>query len=227
MNLPTPRPRPAGRAFTLIELLVVMAIIGLIAGFLLAGVARIGTNGKIKRTQAELSRLEAAIDSYHAFKGLYPPDNGRNPRNPAVVPLFYELTGTMYLPHGPADPGAGAPPDRYEALQGTETIDEFAISDYFGRTGFLNASTDRAEVRNFLPVTRTSEVKPIPGTTVLLLVAPVEGPGYAAAPGLNPWCYLAPGTNNQTTYDLWADLKIGSKHYRVCNWQREAILLPP
>ena len=223
-NLPL---KPLSRAFTLIELLVVMAIIGLIAGLLLAGISHIGTNGKIKRTQAELARLEAAIDSYHAAKGIYPPDNAQTPRNPAAVPLFYELTGTLFLPHAAGSIGGGAAPDSYESLQGTETITVPDIFKYFGRTGFLNASTDRTEVRNYLPVVRTTEAKPIPGSTAVVLVAPVEGPDYPAVTGINPWCYVAPGTNNQASYDLWADLKIGSKYYRVSNWQREAILLNP
>jgi hypothetical protein len=46
---------------------------------------------------------------------------------------------------------------------------------------------------------------------------------HAADVGLNPWRYVSSGpTNNPGSYDLWVDLYIGGKTYRLSNWSKEA-----
>ena len=200
------------RAFTLIELLVVMMIIGLLCGLLFGGLTKASTWGKVKRTQAELAHLETAIESFHAYKNCYPPCNTNSPE---LNGLFYELSGTMY-----------SPPDKYEVLKGTETIHQFQLVKNLGISCLVNASAEPREVREIAPIIRNKEALPIEGTKVMLMVSLIAGPKYSAAPGLNPWCYLAPGLNNQETYDLWLDVKVGDKVYRICNWQRDPIVLP-
>src|SRR4051812_41199573 len=66
------------RAFTLIELLTVISIIGLLAAMIL-GIAPLATAASRKsRMNSEHQRLLAAIDSYKAELGNYPPDNPAN-----------------------------------------------------------------------------------------------------------------------------------------------------
>ena len=52
----------------------------------------------------------------------------------------------------------------------------------------------------------------------------------AAAPGqppyLNPWRYVSSNpTNNATSYDLWADISIKGKIYRISNWSKQPQVL--
>src|SRR5689334_3413205 len=82
-------------AFTLIELLVVMAVIGAVAAMLLGVVGAVKKKQYIYTTQAEMEKIETAIERYKAVHGVYPPDNHRNEINSSMVnPLYYELTGT-------------------------------------------------------------------------------------------------------------------------------------
>lgn len=201
--------------FTLIEIMTVTAIIGVISAFLFAGISKASSWSKISRTKAELAKIEAAIDSYKAYKAIYPPANG-NTNTPEIAPLFYELSGTIFLP-----------PDKYEMLKGTEVILSSQISYIFNIGGFVNASTEPSEVREIIPIIRDKESKSIHKiVNIQLLVVSVEGPKYELTIGINPVCYRSPGDNNQSTYDLWADIKVGKNYYRICNWQRDPILLP-
>src|SRR5689334_4419097 len=79
-------------AFTLIELLVVISVIAILTAMVL-GTAHIAVS-KMRRSRVETERdaLRAFIDAYKNKFGSYPPDN---PNNPAINPLFYELTGTV------------------------------------------------------------------------------------------------------------------------------------
>ncbi len=88
------------RAFTLIELLVVMAVIGVLASLLLAVVGGVKKKQYVYNTQAEMAKLETAIERYKAAYGFYP----QSPTNPPKVgdsstlvnQLYYELMGTIY-----------------------------------------------------------------------------------------------------------------------------------
>lgn len=213
---------PGSRAFTLIELLMVIAIIGILAGMVLVGGNTFVKKSRISRTRAELVQLETAIDNYKAFKGVLPPDGKLSC---AVAPLFYELSGTMPV---------GA---TYQTLDGDDSLPTEQVKANFGRSGFLNASGDRAEVRTFLKIQKGTQTKAT-SSGVILLVAPVEGPAYPGLPAdVNPWCYVSsnPTNNNATAagggYDLWADISVrntfgGYTTYRISNWQSTPIQLP-
>ena len=69
------------RAFTLIELLVVMAVIGVLAALLLPVVGAVKKKQYIYNTQAEMAKIETAIDRYKAAYGFYP----QSPTNPPTV----------------------------------------------------------------------------------------------------------------------------------------------
>src|ERR1017187_8891613 len=92
------RPSDAS-AFTLIELLTVIAIIGVIAGFVLVVAGPVKKKQYIFNTQAEMAKLETAIDRYQAAYGFYPPSPTTPPTagNPSSLynQLFYELEGTI------------------------------------------------------------------------------------------------------------------------------------
>ena len=212
------------RAFTLIEMLVVMAIIVVLAGLTIGGFGVIKKKTRIARVQGELARLETAIESYKQSLGFYPPDNALSPAAPS---LFYELSGTVIV--GP----------NYQTLDGTETISTNLILQYFGRAGFANASADTNQVKTFLPALKEAHYKE--GFTnglpdVELLVAPVEGPGLAPVSGwsawgdpkfVNPWRYVSTKpVNRPGEFDLWVDLLIGGKLYRVSNWAEPAQVKP-
>jgi len=66
-----PNSRPSG-GFTLVELLTVMTIIGILAGLVLGTFAFAQEKGARSRAQAEISAMEAALESYKADNGEYP-----------------------------------------------------------------------------------------------------------------------------------------------------------
>lgn len=61
------------RGFTLIELLVVLAVVLLIAGLLLAGLARTVGNARASTAQRAVESLVAAVDQFKAEFGFLPP----------------------------------------------------------------------------------------------------------------------------------------------------------
>ena len=84
-------PRNGARhGFTLIELMVVIAIIAILAGFIVALTAPAGEAKVRSRVTTELNGIKSAIEAYNKKYGFYPPDN---PNDPSKSPLYYELTG--------------------------------------------------------------------------------------------------------------------------------------
>jgi len=206
-------------AFTLVELLVVISIIAILAAFTFTALSSVKKHQYISRTQAELGLMQAAIDSYHAAYGFYPPGN---PNGLLGNQLYYELEGT-YL-----DTTNGV----FKTLDGGAQIPVASVATAFGLGGFMNcnkagANEDSQPARNFI-----HELKPNQtgldtnnGVGITILTGSVGGPDRAYqplnAPGLNPWRYVSPGTNNPTSYDLWIQLVIGGKTNLICNWSKE------
>ena len=226
----TPTRRAA--AFTLIELLVVIAVIAILAALIFPAFTGIKKNQKIKLAQAELAQLETAIEAYKAKRGTYPPDN---PGNFVTNQLFFELKGTVLtnlggqLTYVTLD-GSGQIPVSVAAFQS-------AYGTTTGVRGFVNSSAsakgddEKAAAQNFLtnlkpgqsgaPDMTVSAVIKVLSCSVRLEEAPYPMPNSDPV-GLNPWRYVSTKpTNNVNSYDLWVDLVIGGKNYRVSNWSNK------
>ena len=231
---------PSLKGFTLIELLVVIAVIGILAS-LIVGVSGVATTkARLSQTSALLNNVSTAIESYHADIGSFPPDallrNGVV--NTVTNQLFYELTGTIYTERR-----------TYTSLSGSDEIGRPQINRFFGRDGFQNVARNQAEVKGYLDL-KASEVGEISeNPNIRVLKAPIPWPlkqiegNYqdvlgrnrsmeSLRPyqgrnqrfrGMNTWQYRSSGLNrfNQQSFDLWADLVIGNKIYRVNNWSTQ------
>ena len=60
------------RGFTIVELIAVIAIISVLTGLLLAGVAKVRASAKIKKAKATMEQLEVALEMYGQNYGTYP-----------------------------------------------------------------------------------------------------------------------------------------------------------
>lgn len=234
-------PSPVG--FTLIELLVVIAIIGILAGLTVALVGKAAYAKKIETTKALLNDLETAIVNYKTTVGSYPyfnsspPDPDNDDRAevdgrtkilvPAMNPLFYELTGTVFNPQTRS----------YTSTQGGDGLNTNQCQSFFGVKGFQNTTLNPGKTKFSIELD-ANEFAPISANpTVNLLIAPGKWPleendalkqhrpirSDQTVKGtkiwtLNPWQYRAPGMKNTTRFDLWADVPIGKKVYRIGNW---------
>lgn len=206
-------------AYTLIEMLTVIAIIALLASLILVAMPAVTEKRARATAQGLRDALVAAIQNYQADLNAYPPDN---PANPARPPLLYELTGTAAIMQG----GAGAtetvvrydtrlhPPAPGQGYTPTE------LGSLFNRKGFLNAGTDGAFGKNYLPTLRSKQYAADPADPLppdrrpLFLVVPVKGPSG----DFNPWRYVSSRpTNNPNAFDLWVEIKPGNRLIRVGN----------
>jgi prepilin-type N-terminal cleavage/methylation domain-containing protein len=211
------------RAFTLVELLVVMAVIATLAAMLFPAAAIIKKNAAIRRTTSELERVATAIDTYKADRNHYPPDN---PDDPALNPLFYELSGTTNVLPG---------------VFVTESGYAVTNANFFGPkvAGFVNVSRgsgDEAQrARNHLVGLKPDqylEIEYNPGQKRgVVLGLRVKGPYMLLSPtndvAINPWRYDSSSpTNNPGTYDLWIDVTLGGKTLRINNWSKKPENVP-
>lgn len=117
------RKRPA--AFTLIELLTVMAIISILATFMIFAATGAWTKAKRSRAAGEIQGMSAALESYKTDNGIYPvgnttagtasaltgPPGGAYPLDPSLVggayqisseALYQALSGQAYYTATPA-----------------------------------------------------------------------------------------------------------------------------
>src|SRR5581483_6109223 len=123
-------------AFTLVELLIVIAIIGILVGFTIPVLKSVKRTQYISHATAELKQLEAAIESYKASHGFYPPGNGVAPGYlPGALTnqLYYELEGTTY----------NDATHIYTTLDGATSIDSTTfglLTDGLNIGGFANAT---------------------------------------------------------------------------------------
>src|SRR5690348_17365980 len=104
----------------------------------------------------------------------------------------------------------------------------------FGRQGFANSGTkahstdETGAPMSFLKNLREPQVgEPVPGDAhIKILVCSVRLPSVSpsspiSGSTLNPWRYVSTNpTHNPGSYDLWVDLVIGGKTYRVSNWSK-------
>ena len=230
-------------AFTLIELLTVISIIAVLAG-LVVGLAPVaGTRIRESRLKAELNALVSAIETYKAKYGVYPPDNYdpvRNVVNPALNPLFYELTGVIVVNNG--DTGY------FETVDDNQRFLPATAQTFFNRDGFVNAATRdryRRLIRHTFKASQSAEVfrsttsagykklevlavgfagdasgKKNSGFAWPLNVPLAEQP-IQTNPGLNPWRYVSTNpTNNPGTFDLWAEVIVRGKKKIYGNWKQ-------
>jgi prepilin-type N-terminal cleavage/methylation domain-containing protein len=229
-------PRPG---FTLIELLVVIAIMGVLAALILPVVFAVKKHQYLYNAQAEMAKLETAIDRYKAAYGFYPPSPTTPPTagNPSTLynQLFYELEGTT---------GDGI---NYTNLDGSDIIKAADVPKAFpGVGGFINctkvgAGEDASAARNFLPDLKPNQIarwctNNFKGTPndfgVTLIISSVGGPDATYKPldqqDLNPWRYNSSSpTNNPGSYDLWVQLVIGKQTNLICNWTKQVQINSP
>jgi prepilin-type N-terminal cleavage/methylation domain-containing protein len=224
------RPSDAS-AFTLIELLVVIAIMGVLAALLFPVVGMVKKHQYIFNTQAEMAKLETAIDRYKAAYGFYPPDNQLPGADPMINQLYYELTGTTNTSDPPV----------YQVLDGSSSLKAADVTSAFGVGGFMNCSKpaggeDASAARNFLPDLKPNQMgtsKAAGNVWVTNLITAVGGP-YAQykplnQPDVNPWRYNSSNpTNNPGSYDLWIQLVFAPGQTNlICNWTKQVQINSP
>jgi prepilin-type N-terminal cleavage/methylation domain-containing protein len=220
--------------FTLIELLVVIAIMGTLAALLLPVVGQVRKHQYIYNAQAEMAKLETAIDRYKSAYGFYPPDNQLNPQNPSVPnplinQLYYELVGTVYNQT-----------NTYTTLDGSSQLPNTYVSQAFGVGGFLNCTKPNGDegttaAKDFLPDLKPNQIAVISNNVlVTVIITAAGGPDNTYQPlgpntsGINPWRYNSSNpTNNPGSYDLWIQLSISGKTNLICNWSKSVQIGSP
>jgi len=211
------------RAFTLIELLVVIAVIALLAGMIFPITGIVNRAKVLKRSLADRTQLESAIESYKQKYGHYPPDN---PSNAALNQLYYELAGTTLGQN------------TYTTLDGSARIQATSLPALFYVDGFVNATRgpggdEGGAAKSFLSGFKPGQVATLDDGTKVLAGVPFQkvatppfnvDPLGNSNPTINPWRYNKTNpTNNPTTYDLWLDVIISGKAWRICNWSKDPL----
>ena len=222
----------AGRAgFTLIELLVVIAIIGALAALVLplSGIA--ATKMRIARVKAELNGYMNAIESYKLETGEYPPDHGQMHlvssnnwevyhERAALNPLFYELGGAVFTNN---------PTPRFITVAENEVVTASDLDRVFKRKGIRNSARQRRDIdyKGFtFKESQFAELDSSVYGAVDVEVLRVPVPGSFTLKGktekkIYPWFYDSSSTNrhNKASFDLWAEMVIGSKTNIIGNWK--------
>ena len=219
-------------AYTLVEMLIVIAIIGVLAAMTFPAMRGIKAAQIRTRARGELVKVETAIENYKTKQGYYPPDSAPNY---VVNQLYYELLGTTNVGT------AGAPV--YQTLDGSARISAATFSSVFSTnvSGIMNCTrggggdegaSARAYLNNLKPsqfLTITNGVSPTPACTVLgaALVGPQMLGNYGTQlSSINPWRYNSSSPRyNTKSFDLWIDVSINGKTYRICNWSDQPLIV--
>jgi prepilin-type N-terminal cleavage/methylation domain-containing protein len=98
--------RGRSKGFTLIELLAVIAIIAILAGMLLAAIAKVIGNTHKTATIALIQGLELACSSYSTDWGAFPPDNLKDG---STVPTPEQANNSLFRALTTVVSWAGAP----------------------------------------------------------------------------------------------------------------------
>jgi prepilin-type N-terminal cleavage/methylation domain-containing protein len=230
-------PAPSRCAFTLIELLVIIAIMGVLAALLFPVVGAVKKHQYLNHAQAEMAKLETAIDNYKTAYGFYPPGPANLPAigNPGsyINQLYYELSGTVQTTVD-GQPG-------FQTLNGSAKITAANVTTAFGTGGFVNCtkpgSEESAVARNFLPDLKPNQLCNFTNVNtgingVNLLVSSVGGPDANYQPlslqDVNPWRYNSSNpVNNPGSYELWIQLVIGNQTNLICNWTKQVQVNAP
>lgn len=210
----------AARAFTLVELLTVMAIIGVVASLVVAGIGSVTYKKEEAAVKVMHAKLVSALEDYKKAYGSYPPDNAIVASNtPYWNPLAYELGGVRRTNA-----------NFIAELDPTHTITTAGpaqVNAYFGVAGFVNASANAgSKPKSFLTgggsgqnATFVALTNGTPGMpAVLLLQVPAQHPTGS----VNVWRYRAypVGGKNPKTFDLWCEYrKRGGGTNILGNWK--------
>ena len=225
--------QPYLAAFTLTELLVTISIMAILAGFMVPGLKAIARQRNIHAVRAEMEYLQTALENYKVKFGAYPPGNTANPignaTNVLLNQLYYELSGTTNINN-----------TTYVTQDQSASIPVASVSQAFGVHGFVNCTQpggidDGINAKNFLKSLSSKQIfsfvtnNTIPTT---IIGTSVGGPDDAYLPvpyypGVNPFRYLYPGTNNPGGYDLWIQLVISGKTNLISNWSRQVQINNP
>jgi len=169
--------------------------------------------------------LETLIENYKTKLGFYPPSD---PANPATNALYFELVGTTL---------SNA---TYFANDGIANLPEPSVVRAFGLSisGFMNCSKggggDESQgAVKFLRNLKAGQFQIVTagnGILVPVLGSILEGPlllrNATTGSKINPWRYnSAAPVHNANSFDLWIDVNIGNKTYRICNWSKEPIVV--
>ena len=239
-------------AFTLLELLVVMSIIGILAGMVVGLAPAAATKMKEARVRTELQQLVTLIEAYKSRFGVYPPDGVRRVSitgqgfqtlsNPALSPLFYELSG-VYLTNANSVDGYFIPRADGDDGDGIRSVE---LQNWFGREGILNAKPYELRNRLFVSDFKEGQYAEVFRNRADAGYADIEvltvgfssdasgkRPNGLAWPnnrtdhpvpsnkGLNPWRYVSTNpTNNAGGFDLWAEIPVGRDRVKIIgNWK--------
>ena len=66
-----------GGAFTLVELMIVVAVIGIVAGIVLAAAGGVQKKAARDQTKAEIKMISVALESFKSMNGVYPTNTNR------------------------------------------------------------------------------------------------------------------------------------------------------
>jgi prepilin-type N-terminal cleavage/methylation domain-containing protein len=219
-------------AFTLIELLTVIAVIGALAAMGLVVTKGVKKREYLNTATAELNQIDAALTSYQAKYGTYPPSNLS--LTPTLNTLYYELSGVN-------NTTPAALTQNYVTLDGAATITSanYTLAFTAGGAsigGIINctkgSTEDGSVAQDFLPGLKANRFGLQTGAGISILITSVGGPDTASMnawtaagyPG-NPFKYVCPGLNNTNSYDLWIDLSISGKTNRISNWNHAPQIL--